>query len=108
MSSSDKNFWQLTKEIGGRNAQRGTGAPSADALATHFAEKMFNDQDEPEDGYYIPKDSRKVSLSNFNIRLTTVKKVLSSMDPNRSVNGTPPRIWKACVDVVAVFVCKLF
>ena len=108
MSSSDRNFWQLTKEIGGLNAQRGTGAPSADALATHFAEKMPNGQDEPEDDYYIPKDSRKVSLSNFKIRLKTVKKVLSSMDPNKSANGIPPRFWKECVDVVAVYVCKLY
>ena len=108
MSSSDRNFWRLTKEIRGLDTQRGTGATSADDLAAHFSEKMSNGKDESEDDYYIPKDSRKVSLSNFKIRLKTVKKVLSSMDPNKSANDIPPRFGRECVAVVAIHVCKLY
>ena len=98
----------MTKEIGGLNSERGSAGPSVDELATHFAEKMSNGKDEPEDEYFIPKDSRKVQLSNFKIRLKTVKKVLSSMDPNKSANGIPPRFWKECADVLAIHVCKLY
>jgi len=108
MSSSDRNFWQLTKEIGGLNAERGNAGPSVEELATHFADKMSNGKDEPEDDYFIPKDSRKVNLSNFKIRLKTVKKILRNMDPNKSANGIPPRFWRECVDVLAIHVCKLY
>ena len=108
MSSSDRNFWQLTKEIGGLSTEKGNAAPSVDDLASHFAEKMSNGKEEPEDEFFIPKDAKKVPLSNFKIRLKTVKKVLLKMDPNKSSNGIPQRFWKECADILAKYVCRLY
>ena len=107
MSSSDGNFWQLAKEIGGLEPTRSDSAPSAQKLAEHFAEKMSNGKDDIPDEY-IPKDGLKIPLLSFRIRYKTVLKALQNADPSKSTNGIAPIFWKECAKVVAPSVCKLF
>ena len=107
LSSSDTNFWQLAKEIGGLAANRSQAAPSAQELADHFALKMSNgkDFDEVE---YTPPDEFKIPLSGFKIRYKDVLKMLQKMNPSKSANGVPPRFWKECAELLAPSVTRLY
>ena len=51
MKKSDRNFWQLTKEIAGLDGQRGGATPDVDDIVDHFAEKMSNGKDEEDDQF---------------------------------------------------------
>ena len=42
LGRSDKNFWKITKEISGLEANHSSAAPDAEALVSHFATKMSN------------------------------------------------------------------
>ena len=107
LPSSDRNFWQMAKEIAGLEAPRSEAAPSPEELAVHFAEKMSNGKGIEADAY-VAKDGLKIPLSSFKIRFKTVLKVLQNMNPNKSANGVPPIFWKECAHVVAPSVYKLF
>ena len=56
MSSADRNFWSLTKDLTGLSSSKSNAAPSVDALADHFANKMSNGKDE-EDDDFTPNDT---------------------------------------------------
>ena len=73
MRKDDKAFWKITKEIGGISAARSRAAPSAEALAVHFAQKMTNGKDD-EDTNFVPVDSFSIPLKRFKIRYATVLK----------------------------------
>ena len=45
MSAADGDFWTLIKDLAGLSSAKSSSAPSADALATHFAKKMSNGKD---------------------------------------------------------------
>ena len=79
--SSDKQFWQLVKEISGLEQHRNPSAPSADDLADHFQHKMSNAKGEV-DTEYSMSDDLVVPLSSFKIRFKVVLKVLLSRDPS--------------------------
>ena len=45
LKCSDREFWTLTKEIGGIARSNASAAPSAEAICEHFADKMSNAKD---------------------------------------------------------------
>jgi hypothetical protein len=97
----------LAKEIGGIESVRSAAAPSAQALAMHFAEKMSNGKD-VEDEDFTPCDSHSIPISSWKIRQKRVKKVLKSIDASKSANGISPIFWKHTASVVSQAVTKLF
>ena len=90
MDNGDTNFWQLTKEVGGLDCEKGAVAPDAQPLATHFAEKMSNGKEIEFDEDFIPRDRVKVPFSSFRIRKKAVFKALKKMNPKESANGISP------------------
>ena len=99
MPSSDTNFWQLAKEIGGLVIERSQAAPSAQIMADHFG------IDEVE---YPPPDGHRIPLMGFKIRYRDVLRMLKNMNRNKSANGVPPRFWKICAEELASSVTKLY
>ena len=67
MKCSDRQFWNLTKKIGGIAKKNAAAAPSAEALVEHFADKMGNAKGEQE-AEYIPADPMRVPLVSWKIR----------------------------------------
>merc|ERR1712224_513743 len=51
MGTSDRNFWDIIKEIGGLEKSRSSAAPDAEDLAEHFAKKMTSGRDRVDDGF---------------------------------------------------------
>ena len=107
MSSADRNFWSLIKDLTGLSSNKSNAAPSADALADHFANKMSNGKAE-EDGDFTPNDTYHVYLSTFKIRYKDVLKSLKNLDPQKSANGFGPRFLKECAAVLAPACTRLF
>jgi hypothetical protein len=107
MSNSSSEFWRLSKEIGGIDADRTTAAPSAEALVGAFAAKMANAKGEEDIGFK-PRDAVQIPLSGFKIRFKKVRDMLRKMDASKSANGIPPRFWKECADTLAPAVTRLF
>ena len=60
---NDREFWTLTKEIGGIARSNASAAPSAEALAEHFADKMSNAKGMQE-SEYMPADPLRAPLSS--------------------------------------------
>lgn len=106
MSKCDKKFWQLAKEIGGVESSRSGAAPSPEALASAFAEKMSNGKD-VEDESFEPQDETSIPLSSWKIRRKRVYKVLSIVDASKSANGASPVFWKETSRVISDAVTKL-
>ena len=107
MSTSDKTFWSISKEIGGISSQRTAAAPDAEDLVQHFASKMSNAK-EIEDPDFVPVDSTAIPLSSFKIRRKAVFKMLKNMDPSKSANGVHPRFRKECAVILTNPVTSLF
>jgi hypothetical protein len=107
LRQDDKQFWILARDIAGIDSARSSAAPSVDDLADHFASKMSNGKDVPDDGF-VPRDLSSIPLSMFKVRLKRVKDVLRKIDPSKSANGVPPIFWKETASVVAPAVTKLF
>ena len=72
MKCTDRQFWQLTKEVGGIAPARAAAAPSAEALVEHFADKMSNVKGEQEENC-LPAGPLRVPLVSWKI---CYKKVL--------------------------------
>ena len=83
---SDREFWTLTKEIGGIARSNASAAPSAEALAEHFADKISNAKGVQE-SEYIPADPLRAPLSSWRIRFKKVLRTLQQLDANKSANG---------------------
>ena len=69
----------------GKNGSRKCGAPSVGALAEHFAKKLSlgGDGDDPVPDFQPVVRSK---LSTFRISPKRVRKVLDSLNPNKSAN----------------------
>ena len=106
ISKCDKKFWQLAKEIGGVESSKSGAAPSSEALALAFAEKMSNGKD-VEDESFEPQDKTSIPLSSCKIRRKRVYKVLSIVAASKSTNGISPVFWKETARVVYDAVTKL-
>ena len=109
MSSTDRKFWSLIKELSGLSSSRSSAAPDidAEALADHFAHKMSNGKGE-EDNDFTPNSNHSISLSTFKIRRKTVLDSLRKLDPSKSAIGFGPRFLKECAEVLEPAVTKLF
>jgi hypothetical protein len=107
MSTSDKNFWSIIKELSGLDSSRSDAAPSVDDLADHFAAKMSNGKGDDDDGY-TPNDNYCVPLSSFKIRFKSVRKSLRRLDPSKSTNGLGNCFLKECADEIAPSITRLF
>ena len=107
MSTADRNFWSLIKELSGLSGSKSNAAPDAEALADHFAQKMSNGKDE-EDNDFIPNSNHSIPLSAFRIQRKTVLNSLKKLDPNKSTNGFGNRFLKECAEVLEPTVTKLF
>ena len=107
MSSSDTNFWQLAKEIGGLVTERSQAAPSAQIMADHFADRMSNGKGIVE-VEYTPPDGHRIPMMGFKIRYRDILRMLRNMNPNKSANGVPPRLLKICAEELASSVTKLY
>ena len=69
MSTADRNFWTLIKDLTGLSTAKSSSAPSSEALATHFAKKMSNGKDEEDDDFELNNDDHvPLSSSSFKIR----------------------------------------
>ena len=64
MEKSDKQFWELTKQISGLQAARTKSAPSAEELAKHFANKMSNGA-EVYDNDWVPSENWRKKKTNM-------------------------------------------
>ena len=107
MSSADRNFWSLIKDLTGLSTSKSNAAPSVEDLADHFATKMSNGKDE-EDDDFIPNNRDQIPLSTFRIRHKDVLKSLKKLDPSKSTNGLGPRFLKECAVALAPAVTRLF
>ena len=90
MEKSDRKFWDLTKQIARLQANRSKSAPSAEALAQHFAEKMSSGA-EVHDNDWVPPEkwTGRSKISSFKFSCKTVLKALQSADTSKSMNGIP-------------------
>jgi hypothetical protein len=107
LKCSDREFWTLTKEIGGIARSNASAAPSAEAICEHFADKMSNAKDVQE-SEYIPADPLRVPLSSWRIRFKKVLRTLQQLDVNKSANGVPAKMWRECAVELAPVATKLF
>ena len=107
LKCTDRQFWQLTKEVGGIASARAAAAPSAEALVNHFADKMSNANGEQEDEY-IPVDPLRVPLGSWKIRRGKVLRTLQHLDTSKSANGTPPKFLRECAKELTPVLTKLF
>ena len=89
LRQDDKQSWILARDVVGIDSARSLATPSVDYLAGHFASKMSNGKDMPDDNF-VPRDLFVVPLSMFKVRLKRVKDVLRKIDPSKSANGVPP------------------
>jgi hypothetical protein len=107
MKCSDRQFWQLTKEIGGIAQNKAAAAPSPEALVEHFADKMSNGKGVQE-SEYVPPDPLRVPLVSWKIRYRKVLRTLQALDTNKSVNGIAPKFLRECAKELAPVLTKLF
>jgi hypothetical protein len=110
MEKSDKQFWELTKQISGLQAARTKSAPSAKELAKQFANKMSNGA-EVYDNDWVPSENwrkKETHMSSFRIRLKDVLKSLKSLDPSKSMNGIPNIMLRECANVLHTPLTLLF
>ena len=107
MKCTDRQFWQLTKEVGGIAPARAAAAPSAEALVEHFADKMSNAKGDQEEEY-LPADPLRVPLVSWKIRYKKVLQTLQRLDTSKSVNGIAPKFLRECAKELAPVLTKLF
>ena len=108
IGTSDRVFWDTVKEIGGLSSARSSAAPSAEALAEHFATKMMTSGKDRSDDDFTPITAAYYPLSGFKIRFKNVVKALRRLNPSKSANGAGPRFLRECADVLAPVVNRLF
>ena len=106
-SRNDADWWHTVKLHAGASEVRTSAAPDAEELAEFFAKKLSLDGEEDDD---VPpfSVSEPGDLHEFRVTMHRVQKVLSSLDPKKSVNGLSPRLLKMCSDVLAPAICTLF
>jgi hypothetical protein len=107
MKCTDRQFWTLTKEIGGIAQKNAAAAPEAEALAQHFQSKMSNAKGVTEEEY-VPADPLSVPLRSWRIRYKKVLRTLQRLDTSKSANGTPPKFLRECAEEPAPVLTKLF
>ena len=105
---TDKEFWRLTKEIGGLSQQRHPATPDVQDLADHFAEKMSNGKGCYDCDWEPKPDSKVVAMVSFKIRYSKVLSVLAGLNTDKSVYGINAQLLKHCAKVIAPAVCNLF
>ena len=77
---------------------RTSAAPDAEELAEFFAKKLSLDGGE--DGAVPPFSvAEPGDLHEFRVTKNRVQKVLSSLNPKKSINGISPRLLKMCSEV---------
>ena len=103
----EADWWHTVKLHAGVKTNRTAAAPDAGELADFFATKLSLDGQEDDDLPEFVVD-RPGNLRTFRITLAKVRKVLSSLDPTKSVNGLSPRILKECSSELALPVTQLF
>ena len=107
MSTADSDFWSLIKDLTGLNNAKSSSAPSVEALAGHFADKMTNGKD-VEDADFTPNNDHYIPLSNFRIRRRDVLRSLKKLDVSKSSDGFGNRFLKECAAVLEPVVTKIF
>jgi hypothetical protein len=107
MSSADRNFWSLIKDLTGLSTSKSNAAPSVEDLADRFATKMSNGKGE-EDDDFTPNNDDCIPLSSFRIRHKDVLKSLKKLDLHKSTNGLGPRFLKDCASVLAPAITRFF
>ena len=107
MKNSDRNFWNLTKEIAGLDTSKSGAVPDVDELAQHFAKKMSNGAGCDAE-YYSPPDDHRVPLSSLRIRFKRVLRCLRRVDPDKASNGIGTSFLHHCADELAPAVDSLF
>ena len=109
MNKSDKNFWNLTKEIAGLQNTHSKSAPSPEELVSHFAKKMSNAADiYDNDWEQPPQRNAKTKLKGFRVSMKRVLRSLRSLDCSKSINGVPNIFLKECATQLAAPLTKLF
>jgi hypothetical protein len=106
-SRNDADWWHTVKLHAGAAEVRTSAAPDAEELAEFFAKKLSLDGEEND---IVPpfSVSEPGDLHEFRVTEHRVQKVLSSLDPKKSVNGLSPRLLKMCSKVLAPAICRLF
>ena len=107
MSSADRMFWSLIKDLACLSTSKSSAPSSVEDLADHFATKMPNGKGE-EDADFTPNNDDCMSLSSFRIRHKDILKSLKRLDPPKSTNGLDPRLLKECASVLAPAITRLF
>ena len=107
MSTADQNFWTLIKELTGLSSNKSSSAPSVDALADHFAEKMSNGKGE-EDDNFVPNNTDYFPISSFKVSRKIVLKSLKRLNVSKSTNGFGNRFLRECADAMEPTITKLF
>ena len=99
----------MTKQISGLQPKWNAAAPSAEALADHFASKMSDGADVPDNNWEPSKRwNGKTKLSHFKVRRKNVHRQLKTGDTGKSINGIPHLMLKECADQLCDSLMKLF
>jgi hypothetical protein len=104
---SDREFWSITKGVGGLTRERNRAAPPPEQIAKAFAKKMSLDEDSM-DSPVLPDSSAGKRLGGWRVQRKHVLKILQGLNQHKSVNGISPRVLKECATVLADPITNLF
>ena len=98
--STSKRWWSLTKNLLGSNSTGTPMTPSARQLAEYFSSRLSH----PNDYVDIPalEDCHNSLFSQFRIKTSCVKRILLSLDVNKSIgdDNVSPRVLKSCASAL--------
>ena len=107
-NSASKHWWSLTKSLIGSTSICRPTTPSAHQLATHFSSKLTH----PTNSLPIPtlEDCHTSLLSQFRIKVSHVKRILSSLDTTKSIgdDNISPHVLKSCSSALCRPLTALF
>ena len=109
--TTDRTWWNLTKNISGLNKPYNRSAPDVDSLASYFASKLSLSADfDPASSAVPPANSNVTCKRSWRVKLSKVRSVLSSLDVKKAIgpDDVSPYILKHCSNELCYPVCMLF